>query len=190
MSPAAYALIGLAYLLGAVPFGLIISWAIAKRDVREVGSGNIGATNVVRAAGKWAGLATLLLDMAKGVAPTALALHFFGLDAGVYAGGAAFLGHLFPIYLGFRGGKGVATGFGVFVVLAPWAAAAALLTYLIVWRLTHISAVGSLTSLATAAFMVVWRSPIHVIVLFAVVATLIVVRHRKNLQKLLRPSGG
>jgi glycerol-3-phosphate acyltransferase PlsY len=190
MPPAAYALIGLSDLVGSVPFGLVISWTFARRDVRQVGSGNIGATNVVRAAGKWAGLATLLLDMAKGVVPTALALRFFGTEAAVYTGGAAFLGHLFPVYLGFRGGKGVATGFGVFVVLAPWAALAALITYLIVWRLTRVSAAGSLSSLATAALVVAWRSPIDVIVLFALVATLIVVRHRKNLQQLLRSSRG
>ena len=123
MFPAPYALVALAYLLGAVPFGLLISLVFAKRDVREVGSGNIGATNVVRAAGRWAGLATLLLDMAKGIAPTWLALHYFGLEWAVVTGAAAFLGHLFPVYLGFRGGKGVATGFGVFVVIAPWAGA-------------------------------------------------------------------
>jgi acyl phosphate:glycerol-3-phosphate acyltransferase len=186
MFPAPYALVALAYLLGSVPFGLLISLLFAKRDVREVGSGNIGATNVVRAAGRWAGLATLLLDMAKGIAPTWLALYCFGLQWAVLTGAAAFLGHLFPVYLGFRGGKGVATGFGVFVVLAPWAALVALATYLIVWRLTHVSAAGSLGSLGTAAVMIGWRSPPPVVFLFAGVATLIVVRHRKNLMKLFR----
>ncbi len=185
MPTPAYALVGFAYLLGSVPFGLLISLLFAKRDVREVGSGNIGATNVVRAAGKRAGLATLLLDMAKGVVPTALALHLFGLEAAIATGGAAFIGHLFPIYLGFRGGKGVATGFGVFVVLAPWAAVAALFTYLLVWRMTHVSALGSLTSLATAACIIAWRSPTNVIILFVGVAALIILRHSKNLQKLL-----
>jgi glycerol-3-phosphate acyltransferase PlsY len=186
MPPAALALIVFAYLLGSVPFGLVISWTFAKRDVREVGSGNIGATNVVRAAGKWAGLATLLLDVAKGIGPTWLAMHWFGLQWAVLTGAAAFLGHLFPAYLGFRGGKGVATGFGVFVVLAPWAALVAFATYLILWKLTHVSAAGSLGSLVTAAIMIGWRSPPPVVVLFVIVATLIVVRHRKNLMKLFR----
>jgi glycerol-3-phosphate acyltransferase PlsY len=180
------ALVACAYLLGSVPFGLVISLIFARRDVRQVGSGNIGATNVTRAAGRWAGLATLLLDVAKGVLPTAIALQWFGLQWAVFAGGAAFLGHLFPIYLGFRGGKGVATGFGVFVVLAPWAALVAFATYLVVWKVTHVSAAGSLSSLATAAVMIGWRSPPEVIALFGVVAALILVRHRKNLAQLVR----
>jgi glycerol-3-phosphate acyltransferase PlsY len=179
------ALVVVAYLLGSVPFGLLIGLVFARRDVREVGSGNIGATNVVRAAGKWAGLATLLLDMAKGIGPTWLALYAFGLQWAVLTGGAAFAGHLFPIYLGFRGGKGVATGFGVFLVLAPWAALVAFGTYLVIWRLTHVSAAGSLISLATAAVMIAWKSPPEVIALFAGVAALIVLRHRKNLIQLV-----
>jgi len=172
-----------AYLLGAIPFGMLITLLVAKRDVRAVGSGNIGATNVARAAGRTAGIVTLLLDAAKGALAAYLGLRFFGLTGGMLLGGAAFFGHVFPIYLGFRGGKGVATGLGVFAALVPVSALVGLATYAVVFALTRVSALGSLLGLAGVGVTVAFREP-RLLVLYAACAAVMVWRHRKNLQEL------
>jgi acyl phosphate:glycerol-3-phosphate acyltransferase len=178
-----------AYLLGAVPFGMLITLLVAKRDVRAVGSGNIGATNVARAAGRTAGIVTLLLDAAKGALPAYLGLRFFGPQVGVLGGvllgGSAFFGHVFPIYLGFRGGKGVATGLGVFAVLAPISALIGLATYGVVFALTRVSALGSLVALAATGVAVGVIGSRPVVLLYLAFASVMVWRHRKNLQQLL-----
>src|SRR5690606_40263088 len=124
----------IAYLLGSVPFGVLIARALGLGDLRRIGSGNIGATNVLRTGNKGAAAATLILDAAKGAVAVLAARHFAGETAAMVAGLAAFLGHLFPVWLGFRGGKGVATFLGVMLALAwpvglaccaTWAAVAA-----------------------------------------------------------------
>jgi acyl phosphate:glycerol-3-phosphate acyltransferase len=125
-----------AYLLGSIPFGLILTKLLGGGDVRRAGSGNIGATNVVRVAGPAAGIWTLVLDAAKGYAAVWLALRFASDSAAwmVVAGLAALVGHVFPVWLGFRGGKGVATAAGVFLALCPLAAAGAIgIFILVVW---------------------------------------------------------
>src|SRR5215204_553842 len=109
----------LAYLVGAVPFGYLVARARGV-DIFAAGSGNIGATNVGRVLGRKLGVLVFVLDFLKGAVPALVVSQLFGTTAGVVAGLAAFLGHVFPIYLRFRGGKGVATGFGVVVVLLPW----------------------------------------------------------------------
>src|SRR3974390_2673026 len=109
------------YLLGSVPFGLIFSWAAGAGDVRKIGSGNIGATNVLRTGKRWAAAATLLCDGGKGAVAVLTTRYFQGSDAALFAGLGAFLGHLYPIWLGFRGGKGVATFLGVTLAL-DWGA--------------------------------------------------------------------
>jgi glycerol-3-phosphate acyltransferase PlsY len=174
-----------AYLLGAVPFGVLITRLVAKRDVREVGSGNIGATNVARAAGRTAGIVTLLLDAAKGALAAYLGLHFFGTTGGCLAGGAAFCGHVFPVYLGFRGGKGVATGLGVFAVLAPAAAAVGLATYLVVFALTRISGLGSLIALVASGVAIGVIGDRSLVILYLATGSVMVWRHRKNIQQFL-----
>ncbi len=184
-----------AYLLGAVPFGLILSRAVAGVDVREVGSGNIGATNVSRAAGKGIGVLTLVLDAAKGAIPVFLTvgvllpegaadIDFWAAAAGV----AAFAGHVFPVWLRFRGGKGVATALGVFLVLSPWGALAAVVAFAAVVAATRYVSLGSL---AGAAVCAAWtfaahgaRSPISWA--GVVLAATIAVRHRSNLRRLAR----
>ena len=138
--------IAISYLSGSIPFGLIIARAKTGKDVRTVGSGNIGATNVARAAGRPAAILTLVLDALKGLAPV--------LAAARWAPGpplllpscaiAAVIGHCFPLWLKFRGGKGVATGLGVSLALAPWAALAGGLTWLTFYKLLRISSVGSI----------------------------------------------
>lgn len=195
---AGLALAAAAYLFGSIPFGLLLTRALAGVDVREVGSGNIGATNVGRAAGPAAGIATLVLDAAKGALPVLAAAMFLepvgpGADAWpAVAGVAAFLGHLFPPWLRFRGGKGVATAFGVTLALSPWVALAALLAFAAVLAVVRIVSVGSLAGAATCAGGMLAahgaRSPPSWAALFMAVA--IVVRHRANIARLARGEEG
>ena len=187
-------LLGLAlfgsYLAGSIPFGLLVVRAVAGKDVREIGSGNIGATNVARAAGRPAAIGTLVLDAVKGLVPTLLALRF-AVDLGwAYAGPAcgalAVVGHCFPVWLGFRGGKGVATGLGVALALAPWAALAGAATWLVLYKVLHVSSIGSLAGVAVALVVAAFTAPRASLVGFAAVAAVIVVRHKSNLERLLQ----
>jgi len=177
-----------AYLLGAVPFGLVIARRVAQVDVRSVGSGNIGATNVARAAGKGVAAVVLLLDALKGFVPASLAAAWTGEPwAAAWAGFAAFLGHCFPVYLRFRGGKGVATALGVSLALAPWAALAGAVTYFAVFKGFRLSSLGSLAGalVATLVAFLTAASPAYA---WAVVAMVLVifVRHSGNIRRLLR----
>jgi acyl phosphate:glycerol-3-phosphate acyltransferase len=177
-----------AYLVAGIPVGLLLGLARGV-DLREIGSGNIGATNAVRAMGKSWGLLVFLLDVAKAALPVAAAArHFAGHDLAVaLVALAAIIGHVFPVYLRFAGGKGVSCAFGVFLVLAPKAALLGLLVYLQTLWLTRISAVGSLT----AALVIVgaaWLDPsvaFPYVVLAAGLAGLIWERHRDNLERVL-----
>lgn len=186
-------LVGLAYLCGSIPFGLLIARARTGKDVRAVGSGNIGATNVARAAGKGAAAATLLLDAVKGLVPVLLARGAsspspFQTSAGL-AGAcavAAVVGHCFPVWLGFRGGKGVATGLGVSLGLSWVAALAGALTWLILYKLARISSVGSLAGVAATLLVAAFAAPAPSVAGLAAVAALILVRHQSNLRRLLR----
>jgi len=183
------------YLLGSIPFGYLIVRVAGGGDVRAAGSGNIGATNVNRVAGKGAGLATLLLDVAKGYLAVWLAARVSGGDVGWMAisGMAAVIGHLFPVWLGFRGGKGVATAVGVFVPLCWMAVGAAALVWLVV---VSISRYVSLASVVAAALLPLCMyflyvpgtshaPPVSVSVSTALVAILIIVKHRANMQRLI-----
>ena len=184
-------LVVLGYLSGSVPFGFLAGRFVLGVDVRSVGSGNIGATNVARAGGKWMGVAVLVLDAAKAIAPILLARALLvGPGAGVWVVAvaiAAFCGHLFPVWLGFRGGKGVATALGVFAVLSPWAALAVIATWGISWAATRISSVGSLSGTAVTAIVAFAlagpRSPVSWA--GVVLASLIALRHRENIRRLL-----
>lgn len=184
-------LILLGYTLGSIPFGLIISKKVKHIDVRQAGSGNIGATNVGRLAGKKWGLLTLFCDINKGIIPSGLAL--FVLRGEVKAelwvslvALATFLGHLYPIYLKFRGGKGVATALGVLVVLIPWAALSAIPVFIItVWISGYVS-VASLTA-AAAMPLLSWflsHSKTYTF-LAAAMAAFIWIKHRDNILRLL-----
>jgi len=180
-----------AYLIGAIPFGLLFG-KIAGVDVRKAGSGNIGATNVNRLLGRKMGVLTLAADVAKGYLPMLAASYLLSNDAGrdiwvMSCGGAAFLGHLFPVYLRFKGGKGVATALGVFLYLDPVAVLLALLGFLVVVKGTGYVSVGSLT--AAAAFPVIlwlFESTTNHIGLAVFVAALIWVKHSSNIARLLR----
>jgi len=143
----------LAYLLGSIPFGVVITRAMGLGDLRAVGSGNIGATNVLRTGNKGAAAATLILDAAKGGIAVLIARAVVGEDAAQVAALAAFLGHLFPVWLGFRGGKGVATFLGTLLALAWPVGLAACGTWAVVVALTRISSMGAL---AAAVLSAVW----------------------------------
>jgi glycerol-3-phosphate acyltransferase PlsY len=175
----------LAYLLGAVPFGIVMARAFGLGDLRKIGSGNIGATNVLRTGNRLAAALTLILDVGKGAVAVVIARAFLAEDAGQLAGFAAFLGHLFPIYLGFRGGKGVATFLGTLLALswpvwvavcATWALTAALFRY------------SSLAGLVAAGSAPVWALVLgrgDLAVLALVLAALVFLRHKDNITRLL-----
>src|SRR5512147_2669920 len=181
------------YLLGSVPFGVIATRLAGAGDLRTIGSGNIGATNVLRTGRKGLALITLLGDGGKGALAVLLAALVAPADGMLraevtaVAAGAAFLGHLFPVWLGFRGGKGVATALGIFVVLAPWAAVVGVVVYLLAYLATRISSVGSLAGTAAcAATAFVLNGPARPVSWAGVVlAALILLRHRENIRRIV-----
>lgn len=172
------------YLLGSIPFGLILTRMAGLGDVRKIGSGNIGATNVLRTGNKKLAAATLLLDALKGTAAAAIA-SLWGVEAGIAAGLAAFLGHLYPVWLGFKGGKGVATYIGVLLGLVPWV----VLVFAAIWlAMAKISRYSSLSALvATLVIPVVLYFSGHekVALLFAIMTLITWVKHRANIKRLL-----
>lgn len=174
----------LSYLLGSIPFGMVITRAMGLGDLRQIGSGNIGATNVLRTGNKPAALATLLLDAGKGGIAVLIARALVGTDAAQVAALASFLGHLFPVWLGFRGGKGVATFLGTLIALAWPAGLAACAT----WAVTAaISRISSLSALVAAALSPVWLVVLgypQTSILAIVLAALIFVRHQPNIARL------
>ena len=174
----------LAYLLGAIPFGIVITRALGLGDLRTIGSGNIGATNVLRTGNKRAAAATLTLDAAKGAVAVLIARAMVGEDAAQLAGLAAFLGHLFPVWLGFRGGKGVATFLGLLIALAP----AVGLACCAVWAATAlISRISSLSALAATASASVWILVFHqgqMLILIVILTLLIYIKHSANIARI------
>ncbi|MGA1801421.1 glycerol-3-phosphate 1-O-acyltransferase PlsY [Rhizobium sp. HT1-10] len=144
--PFALAALAVGYLLGSIPFGLVLTRMAGLGDVRSIGSGSIGATNVLRTGNKKLAVATMLLDALKGTVAVLVCGHLFGAEAGLLAGFAAFIGHIFPVWIGFRGGKGVATYIGILLALAP----AMVLLFAIVWLafafLTRYSSLSALVA--------------------------------------------
>lgn len=175
----------LAYLLGSVPSGYVLG-RLAGVDVRKAGSGNVGATNVARVAGKRQGALTLLADVAKGFVPVFITLQLdMSLTLTVLAGIAAFLGHLYPVFLFFRGGKGVATALGVFLALAPAATLILLVVFSVVAVSSRIVSLSSMTA-AVVAPLALWFAayPPLVIQTGAFLAAMIILRHRANIKRL------
>ena len=176
----------LSYLIGSIPFALILARLWGTGDLRVVGSGNIGATNVFRTSGITPGVLVAVLDASKGALSVLLAQRFnTAAELPAAAGVAAIVGHVYPIWLGFRGGKGVATAAGAFSVLAPLAALTAFGVFLAVAAVTRIVSLGSVAAcltLPSIAFLT--GSPSPVVVAASAVAVLIVVRHRTNLTRL------
>jgi acyl phosphate:glycerol-3-phosphate acyltransferase len=173
------------YLLGSIPFGLLFSWAAGAGDVRKIGSGNIGATNVLRTGKRWAALATLICDAGKGALAVVVAHALHGNIVAAFAGLGAFLGHLFPVWLRFRGGKGVATFLGVtlalqwpvgLLALATWLAAAA------IWRISSLAAL--IAAALVPLYMLLFHQPFSA-ALELLLACLIFAMHRENIGRIL-----
>lgn len=186
-----------AYLLGSIPTGFLLVRAYRHEDIRTVGSGNIGATNVMRSGGKALGAATFLLDVLKGAAAVgmgALAFRTLGIastprDVEALAALFAVVGHMFPVWLGFRGGKGVATGFGVFLVAAPLAALAAIGVFAVILAISRFVSLASILGAASfpifAWFLVSGYRPPFFMAVQVVVALLIIAKHHQNIHRLL-----
>ncbi len=186
----------LAYLLGSIPFGYILVRLFLKQDIRKTGSGNTGATNVARSGKKGLAIATLLLDLLKGVAAVIIARHIaaaYGMnteDMAAAAAAMAILGHIFPVWLGFRGGKGVATGLGVFLAISPLTTLCCLAVFIVIFQLWKYV---SLASIVAAAVFPVFAflfsrgnvSPI-VAASFVLIPAVIIFKHHSNIQRLLR----
>ncbi len=174
------------YLLGSVPYGLLFAYAFGEGDVRGLGSGSIGATNVLRTGNYTAAALTLTFDAMKGAVAVLLVRQFFGADASLIAGLGAFLGHLFPVWLGFKGGKGIAVSLGILLAVYWPVALLALATWgavLYVWRISSLSAlvVAVLTPIYLLAFQR-W----HEAILAVLLAALVFIAHRDNIGRLLR----
>jgi len=187
-----------AYLLGSIPSGYVLVRIFRHQDIRKSGSGNIGATNVLRSGGKGLAAATFLMDMLKGC----LAVWLGGVIGGLLAPGVApdnmkalaalvaVLGHIFPVWLGFKGGKGVATGFGVFLVAAPWAALAAISVFIVVLALSRYVSLASILGAASFPIFAWWlghgERPAFFIAVQIAVALLLIAKHYQNIGRLLR----
>lgn len=171
------------YLLGSIPFGLILTRLSGGGDVRKIGSGNIGATNVLRTGNKPLAALTLLLDVLKGTAAVWLGSHF-GPYAAMFAGLGAFLGHLYPVWLGFRGGKGVATYIGVALGLYWPAALAFCIVWLLVAVTTRYSSLSALVASAATVGALALTGQSRLAVLFALLTALLYVRHAANIRRL------
>ncbi len=179
------ALIAGGYLLGSIPFGLLLTRLAGLGDVRQIGSGNIGATNVLRTGNKKLAAATLLLDALKGTA-AALIGGYFGPEFAIAAGLSAFAGHLFPVWIGFKGGKGVATYIGVLLGLTPWM----VLVFAVVWLASaFLSRYSSLSALLATLVVPVaeWLTGSHIVAAALGLMTIVTwVKHKPNIERLLK----
>jgi len=178
------------YLLGSIPFGLVLTKLAGMQDIRSIGSGNIGATNVLRTGNKALAAATLLGDMLKGTAAVLITYELYGRDLAVIAGLGAFLGHLFPVWLKFKGGKGVATYIGIILGLA-WPAA---LAFCGIWLLMALafrySSLSALVASAAMPAVLWWMNDPQVAELFLLLTILLWIMHRANIARLLRGNEG
>lgn len=184
-APLALALVAvLSYLLGSVPFGIVITRALGLGDLRQIGSGNIGATNVLRTGNKGAALATLILDAAKGGVAVLIARAALGPDAAQVAALCSFLGHLFPVWLGFRGGKGVATFLGTLLALAWPVGLAACATWAVTAAISRISSLSALVAAASASIWLFVFGQGQMLLLVIVLTVLVYARHAANIARL------
>lgn len=174
------------YLLGSVPFGLVLTRMAGHGDIREIGSGNIGATNVLRTGNKFLAALTLICDSGKGAAAAYLLIYFVGTDAGLIAGFAAVVGHNFPVWLGFKGGKGFATTLGVLLVTSWPVGIGAIATWLVTAAVFRYSSLSALTAMASAPALAWWFETQEHVVMAAGLAVLSFIRHHENIARLIR----
>jgi glycerol-3-phosphate acyltransferase PlsY len=197
------AIVIISYLLGSIPFGYLLVRVFRGEDVRRTGSGNIGATNVARTGSKWLAIATLLLDALKGYVAVGHALHFahhhaaqlplsephYAYTLAALAGLCAVIGHMFPVWLKFKGGKGVATAVGAFLGIAPTAILVALLLFAVIVGLTRYVSLGSIAGAGILPFAAWWLNPdtraTSVMLLISATSLLVIVRHKDNIRRLL-----
>ncbi|UVK45498.1 glycerol-3-phosphate 1-O-acyltransferase PlsY [Mesorhizobium sp. AR07] len=177
------------YLLGSIPFGLLLTRAAGLGDVRKIGSGNIGATNVLRTGNKGLAAATLLLDALKGTAAVLISGHF-APELAIWAGLGAFLGHLFPVWLGFKGGKGVATYLGVLIGLAWQVALIFAVVWLVMAYLFRYSSLAALTAAVIVPIALYVLSTPRIAALFVVMSIIVFIKHRENISRLLAGTEG
>lgn len=181
-----YAIVAiLAYLLGSIPFGLVLCYAFGYGDIRKIGSGNIGATNVLRTGNKPLALATLLLDSGKGAIAVLLAMHFVDFNAAMIAAFFALIGHTFPVWLKFKGGKGVATTLGTLIALKPILGLAACAIWLFMAVVFRYSSLSALTAIAATPMIAhfLYNDP-TLSGLCAFIAALVWAKHRANIKRL------
>jgi len=178
------------YLLGSIPFGLILTRIAGTQDIRAIGSGSIGATNVLRTGRYGLAAATLLADVLKGAGAVLLMTWWSGHNAGLLAGAAAFFGHLFPVWLGFKGGKGVATGLGILLVVSWKAALAAAVIWIAVAAATRYSSLASLAASVAAPVILSFVGTPPEAVTFLVLAIATFIMHRGNIARLRQGSEG
>jgi glycerol-3-phosphate acyltransferase PlsY len=175
------------YLLGSIPFGLLLTRMAGLGDIRKIGSGNIGATNVLRTGNKGLALATLLLDGGKGALAVLLTLGVYhDVTLGAIAGACAFLGHLFPLWLKFKGGKGMATALGAWLALDWQVGVLACLTWLVVALIFRYSSLSALLAIALAPVYAIWLGSPPLIWFGIFIAVLVWIRHHQNISRLLK----
>src|SRR5690242_12372105 len=177
--------LALGYLMGSIPFGLLLTRIAGKGDIRDIGSGNIGATNVLRTGSKILAVLTMVLDCLKATAAILIAQRFIAPEAGPAAAAGALVGHLYPVWLKFRGGKGVATFFGVLIVLLPIAAAAYALIWIVVLLTLRFSSVAGMSAAISAPISALMLHSSLASMLFAF-AVLVLWKHRQNIVRLKR----
>ncbi|MGO9702714.1 MAG: glycerol-3-phosphate 1-O-acyltransferase PlsY [Xanthobacteraceae bacterium] len=188
--PSFFAAFVFGYLCGSIPFGILLTQLGGGPDLRAIGSGNIGATNVLRTGRKGLAAATLIGDILKGTAAVLITEHFLGRDFAIAAAVGAFLGHLFPVWLRFRGGKGVATYIGVLIGLAWPAAIVFCVVWLAIAALTRYSSLAALTASAAVPVFLWWRGNPREATLFALLSLLLWAMHRANIARLIRGTEG
>ncbi len=176
----------LAYLVGSIPSGFVLTRWAGLGDIRKIGSGNIGATNVLRTGRKGLAIATFLFDLLKGAIPTYLAWRWFGPDMAVLAGAGAFLGHCFPVWLGFKGGKGVATAAGVILGFTPLVVPILLVGFIAVVALTRYVSLGSILAAAFAPLVAWLLGEVQPAQLYLLLAVIVAVKHHANIARLLK----
>jgi len=177
---------GAAYILGSIPFGVAIAAIFGLGDIRQIGSGNIGATNVLRTGNKFAAFLTLVLDAGKGAVAVLIARAVFGEGAAGFAGLFAVVGHLFPIFLRFKGGKGVATFLGTLLALSFPAGLAACATWLVAAALFRMSSLAAIIAVALAPAFTFYFYHMHGAVLIAVLSVIVIAKHHANIRRLFK----
>lgn len=175
-----------AYLVGSVPTGLLLARALGGVDIRTTGSGNIGATNVYRTLGKKVGIMTLVGDCLKGIIPVVIAKQMgLPVEWAAAVGAAAFLGHVYTIFLGFKGGKGVATALGVFLAMTPLAVLCALAVFIVViltWRYVSLASISAAATMPI--FILLLGNPPPIVVMTLLIAVIVIYKHRENIDRL------